>query len=294
MRILGLSVLFTAIPSGIIGCDAGTTGGRLLGDAGAQGGNESVGGSSNNPTVGGSTANGTTTNANVGGGAPHTGGAPNVGQGGSPSTGGAGVPPATGGRLNAAGGAPATGGLASLGGGTSIDPAYYTSGSLHGYLWVSVQPTTTTISPADFSTHTPGAAYCISGTIAGTTDYSGLAMLGYNLNQAQGASTSTGTFTPPSISSGGVTVNISNNGTSPVRVQIQDPNGATSATDRWCAAVTTFNQSVLIPWSSFNTTCWTTGGVAYAGQPLEAAIMLIPGGLSSVAYNVCLNSIGAQ
>lgn len=158
-------------------------------------------------------------------------------------------------------------------------------------MWDSITGTGSTISPTDFASHTPGTAFCATGSVGPMTDYSGVALLGYNINQAKDATT-LGTWTPASISSGGVTVNVSNNGTSVLRVQIQGPNGATDATDRWCATMTTFNQQLLIPWSSFNTSCWDGLGTWYAGQPLEAVVILVPGDdLFAVSFNFCLNSI---
>lgn len=291
---LGLSALVLSLLAG--GCDAGNSGRVLsaggLGTIGGQenGGASAIGGAAN-PTGGTSpSGNGGTTSQTETGGTSSvadTGGAPPTPTGGAVGAGGA---LATGG-VEAAGGAQATGGLASAGGDTSVDPAFYASGAWHGYFWTAVAPTTTTVTPADFTAHTAGTAFCVSGSVTGTTDYSGFAMLGYNVNQTKGT-TVVGTWAPATISSGGVTVNVTNNTSATLRVQIQDPNGATSATDRWCAALTTFNQSVTIPWSSFNTTCWTTGGVAYAGQALESLMIMAPGSLSAVSYNFCVNSLG--
>ena len=308
---LGLSAFVLSLLVG--GCDAGTTGRQLAAsDAGTIGGQENGGqsamGGATNSTGGTATGNGGTNSQTETGGTnnqPETGGSPSTGGSSAeqpPATGGnanpAGGAQATGGALatggvQAAGGAQATGGLASAGGDTSADPAYYTSGPLQGYFWTAVAPTTTTITPADFSTHTPGTGYCVSGSVAGMTDYSGYAMVGYNVNQAK-STTVVGTWAPASISSGGVTVNITNNTSAEIRVQIQDPSGGSSATDRWCATVTTFNQAVTIPWSRFNTTCWNTTGVAYAGQALEAIIVMAPGSTSAVAYSFCVNSISAS
>jgi hypothetical protein len=299
------------------GCDAGNTN-RVL-SAGASGnvaGNTSIAG--NSPLAGtASDVGGGSDGGNAGGSAPAsntggslnaaTGGSPNAATGGSPNAGVTGgmpnqqatggttfVAPVTGGAptLNATGGAHATGGAASGGGSSSVDGSYYVGGVWNGYMWDSATGTGSTISPIDFTSHTPGTAFCVSGSVGPMADYSGVALLGYNINQAQGA-TALGSWTPTSISSGGVTVNVSNNGTSVLRVQIQGPNGATDATDRWCATMTIFNQTVTIPWSNFNTSCWDGLGTWYSGQPLEAVVILVPGdNLYSVPYSFCLNSIG--
>ncbi len=308
------------------GCDAGNAN-RVLGVAGSSstagnasnGGNSSlagaaseVGGNSSSDTTGGSAtamntggapnqqATGGSPNELATGGAPAavTGGASNVGDtGGVPNqqaTGGTTfVPPATGGAttLNAAGGAPAVGGADSVGGSSSGDGAYYVGGVWNGTMWDLATGTGSTITPIDFTSHTPGTPFCVSGSVGPMLDYSGIAVVGYNINQAKGA-TAQGTWTPASVSSGGVTVNVSNNGTSVLRVQIQGPNAATDATDRWCATMTTFNQAVTIPWSNFNTSCWDGLGTRYSGQPLQEVMILVPGDdLYSVPYSFCLNSI---
>ena len=302
-----------ALAMALGGCDAGNTN-RVLsgGGTGNIGGNASNGGNSAAGSgVGGSSivynTAGATTAVNTGGTpnnlatggalASVTGGAPNADTGGMPNlqpTGGAtAVGLTTGGSptLNTTGGVTATGGTASNGGSSSIDGSYYSGGVWSGYMWDSVTGTGSTISPIDFTSHTAGTAFCVSGSVGAMTDYSGVALLGFNINQAQGA-TALGTWTPTSISSGGVTVNVSNNGTSVLRVQIQGPSGATDATDRWCATMITFNQPVTIPWSSFNTSCWDGLGTGYSGQPLEAVMILVPGDdLYSVPYSFCLNSI---
>ena len=88
----------------------------------------------------------------------------------------------------------------------------------------------------------------------------------------------------------GIVVNISNPGDSPVRIQIQGPNGASDANDRWCTSVGEFDQDVEIPWGSFNTECWDNGGDYYDNQPLTAAMLLVPGDdTTETPYSVCLN-----
>jgi hypothetical protein len=261
-----LLVISSGLPVIIGGCDAANSG-RLLAAAGStsNGGVANVGGSSNASGVGGS------------GNRANTGGT-------------TGLPPSTGGTKSTSG----TGGAPATGGSAAVDGSYYVGGVWHGYLWDSATGTGSTISPVDFSTHTPGTAFCASGSVGPMTDYSGVAMIGFNINQAQGTATTLGTWIPASISSGGVTLNVTNNGTSVLRVQIQGPNGATDATDRWCATLTQFNSTVTIPWSSFNTACWDGTGTYYSGQALQAVMVLVPGGnVSSVSYSFCLNSISA-
>ena len=125
------------------------------------------------------------------------------------------------------------------------------------------------------------------------SDYSGTGMIGVNLNQAQdGTDPPKQTWTPTSIASGGIAVDVHNAGGSVIRVQIQAPGGDTDGTKRWCAPVTTFDQAITIPWSDFNTTCWNNQGAAYAGEALESVIIIVPGGnLAAVDFDFCLNAL---
>ncbi len=259
--------------------------------------------SSNSPAqsngAGGSPPTSHTGGASVGGNANGTGGlAANSGgnqaTGGAISTGGV-APLSAGGAHSSTGGAPssnggatfATGGMAAGG----VNGSYYVNSPWAGYIWTA-SCTGSSIS-GDFSTHTTGSPYCVSGSVAPASDYSGCAMLGWNINQAQGSSTPNGTWTPTSISSGGVLISVSNPGGSTLRVQIQGPNGSTDASDNWCAVIT--GTGGLIPWTSFNTACWDNSGTVYAGQPLSQVEVTIPGSnTAAVPFSFCLNSLGVQ
>jgi hypothetical protein len=168
---------------------------------------------------------------------------------------------------------------------------YVTSGSWHGYAWTAADGTGSTITPKDFSAATSGKPLCVSGSVAGLPDFSGVAMLGVNLNQSDAPGAATGTVTP---TLDGVTVNVSNSGQSPLRLQIEGPTGGTDANDRWCAPLT--GTGGFVPWSSFNTECWSGGaGTAYDGKsPLTSVSILVPGtGSGATAFAFCLNSVAA-
>jgi hypothetical protein len=164
------------------------------------------------------------------------------------------------------------------------------SGPWAGYVWAGVGAGTgSTITPADFSAHTTGTPFCATGSVGAMADYSGVAMIGYNINQAVGSDV-TGTWTPPAGSTG-ITVSFSNPGGSQLRVQIQGLYGATDETDRWCYPLTGASGTVTIPWSSFNTYCWDGTGTYYARSALQAVMLIVPGGnVSSLSYSICLNS----
>jgi hypothetical protein len=167
---------------------------------------------------------------------------------------------------------------------------YVTSGSWHGFAWTAADGTGSTITPKDFSGTAAGQALCVSGSVAGLADYSGVASLGVNLNQADTTNAATATVTP---TLDGITVNITNSGQSPLRLQIQGPTGATDATDRWCAVLS--GSGGFIPWSTFNTECWSGGGTAYDGkEPLTSLSVVVPGAASGATpYSFCLNSFAA-
>lgn len=101
-----------------------------------------------------------------------------------------------------------------------------------------------------------------------------------------------GTWTPTGA---GLVVNISNSGQSTIRVTVHGPNAATDASQRWCAALTKFDQPVLIPWEAFNTTCWDNAGSFYAKQPLTDVTVSVPGSnTTATPYNFCINGIAPK
>ena len=86
-----------------------------------------------------------------------------------------------------------------------------------------------------------------------------------------------------------------------IRVQLEDstpPTDPAAAEHRWCTnltADTSGNIKQVVPWASFNTTCWEAEtGTAYAKQPLARAIAYVPdpGEGLSAQFDFCLNDIG--
>jgi len=263
---------------------------------------DSTFGTGNNPQVGNAVSG-------TGGGVTAAPATPGVaGQSGGPATvspgsaghglGSAGVTGSSGsgGSAGASGTPAAMGGSAGLAadggsGGAGVDVAssgaYFVSGRLHGYAWTSADGTDSTITPADFTALGASDPRCAKGSVGPSADYSGVAMLGVNLNQDQSTDAPTMTITPMA---GGLSISITNNASSPLRLQIQAPDGGTNADDRWCAPLT--GSGGFVPWSSFNTACWDGSGTAYANQPISAAMLLVPGGdMTAQAFDVCLNSL---
>jgi hypothetical protein len=78
-----------------------------------------------------------------------------------------------------------------------------------------------------------------------------------------------------------------------LRVQIQGPNGATSAAERWCATVVETQGKIFVPYTSFTPSCWETTaekrGTPYAMQPISAVVFNVPGKLTATPYEYCVN-----
>jgi hypothetical protein len=147
-----------------------------------------------------------------------------------------------------------------------------------------------TITPADYTSCGTPCMLCGMGSVAADVNFGGLAMIGFNLNQAADSST-VGTVTPTGTS---LVVNFTNANNAPLRISIIGATGDTVATDRWCVSVTAATSGpITIPYTSFNTQCWAGGtGVAYARQPIKAVQIHVPGNnVASIPFNVCLTSV---
>jgi hypothetical protein len=281
--------------------------GGFAGASGASGSNQGAGGAAGGTAFPGGTAAGASTGiGGIGGGAgsgilrdagsagPGGGGFAGPGGGGPGGQGGVGgAPPPPGGSPGAAGvgGAPpppgATFSVAADGYVTSTSRA---GGTWMGYAYTATDlKSATTITPAEVA----GGSLCASGTVAGTADYSAVAMLELNLNQA--SADAGGPFVSPRLtwspSGGGIFYSVSNTHGSTLRIQIQAAGGDTDPSKRWCSPIT--SSSGVIPWSTFNTACWDGSGTNYDGTtPLQSAMVVVPGYLTPVRFNFCLNSMG--
>jgi hypothetical protein len=194
------------------------------------------------------------------------------------------------------------------------DQGYVVSGAWAGYAWpVGVTSSasdagTTTITPADFSGVAAGATeLCIQGSVG--ADYSSAALLGMNVNQARveadggsqpGADGGFPSTQTVAIGGSGITVQYTNPGGSPLRVQIQTQPEATDPTTRWCANLSGLGGTETIPWSVFwggvgdNTLgCWNSGGInPPAGTAISAVVLVVPGDIAAaVPYDICLQGI---
>ena len=165
--------------------------------------------------------------------------------------------------------------------------AYVSSGEFRGYAFTSASGTGTSISPMNFEARQAGQGLCAMGTVGPAADYSGTALVGVNVSQDM----ATGAMPRPIVPmKSGISVQVKNNAGSTLRVQIQGPNGATDAKQRWCAPIS--GNGGFIPFSAFNTACWDNSGSAYAKQPIVAAMVLVPGGNTDpVEFDFCIQTL---
>jgi hypothetical protein len=174
-----------------------------------------------------------------------------------------------------------------------VSNGYVTAGPWQGYGFTATDPGAATITPDCSTTCMPpymGNTFCMSGTVTGRPDYTGFAMLGWNVSQAMGGGTA---MTWPVPASGGVTITVDNIDNTPLRVQLQGTDPHSSA-DRWCAALVSGQE---ITWTSFVTNCWTGGTPQNAltpGTPIQQAAILVPGQLQDLPFDVCLVNIQIQ
>ncbi len=211
----------------------------------------------------------------------------------STATGGGGGTTTTTGTGGASGGATAgasAGGATSTASNVALD-GFITAGPWMGYGFTATDPGAATIVPdcAGAAGCTPpyvGNTFCMTGTVTGRADYTGFAMLGWNVNQAQGEGSTADTWAVPD--SGGVAVTVVNTPPSTaLRVQLQgtDPH---SGSDRWCAPLV---NGETIAWTDFKTNCWEGGtpqNPLTPGTPIQQASVMVPGLTTDLPFDVCL------
>lgn len=143
---------------------------------------------------------------------------------------------------------------------------------------------TATITPGMGNSCFAGMKFCASGSVP-ASDASG-AGLGWNISQAQGASTMSKVpvTAPVKISFAGFTDGM--------RVQL-----SASTTVSYCYALTPAEvaaKTATIPLASFKTECWGTTGTAYDGVvPIEAIQVAVPGSTAGAAktFDFCVLDI---
>ena len=243
---------------------AGTGSGNTVGQAGTQGqaGRGGTTGTGNTVGQAGTTGRGGTTGTgNTSGVAGTTGTGNTAGVAGTTGSGGS-VGVTCGAALEASADgfvrAPAAGG-----------------GCWHGYSFAGGDAGST-IAPKDFSACGTPCMLKMSGTVGAAVapSYAGVAYLGFNLGQDNGATT-VPTVTPTGT---GVTVTFSaTTATLPLRAQLSGT-GSTF----WCYTITGASPAT-IPYAMFNTACWDGSGTAYAKQPITNFELVVPGGAAATS-----------
>jgi hypothetical protein len=268
--------------------NGGGAGGSIGGGVGAGGGSP---GGSNAGGAGGSSFGGAN-GAGPGGasGAGNAGGASGgIGAGGATGASGASGAGNAGGAVGSGGAAGRDGGAGSGGAGGGLPDGaiggYMTFGDWHGFAWTATGGMGN-IMPPNFGTVTM-PPLCASGELAAGNN--NVAMVGININQASAANSPLMTVVP---GLDGINISINNKATNQLRLQIQGPNGATDANQRWCAPI--FGAGGFIPWTAFNTKCWDGTGTAYKKEPIVAVMILVPGAAAAtVKFDFCLNNMAA-
>jgi hypothetical protein len=146
----------------------------------------------------------------------------------------------------------------------------------HGYSFAGGDAGST-ITPTSFMACGMPCMLKMMGTVgpAVAPAYAGVAYLGFNLAQENGAMTMT-TVTP---TGSGVTVTFSaTTATLPLRAQLSGTGSAF-----WCYTITT-PSPVTIPYAMFNSTCWEPlPANAYAKQPITNFELVVPGAATATS-----------
>lgn len=175
-----------------------------------------------------------------------------------------------------------------------VNDGYVTTGPWAGYGFTATDPGAAQIIPnCGVNTCDPpftGKYFCMHGTVTGRKDYTGFAMLGWNVNQdnAGGAPL---TWAVPDT--GGLIVTVANPSNTPLRVQLQGTDPHSSA-DRWCAPLVS---GQFIPWGSLLTNCWPGGkpqNPLTAGTPIQQAAIIVPGLQTDLPFDFCLVDVQIQ
>ena len=314
-----------ACPTGANACNngvCGCTGSDMLCGSACVNTNTNMNhcGGCNRPCTGGTCTNGscvtTTGTGGTGGSAAGSGGTTGAAGSTAGTTGTGGVSGTTGSGGRGGSSAGGTGGSGS--GGT---PAGYwifndTSPSYtwNGCVWTGVDSMVTGSTTAftmpsskDFTSQAgTSGPYHVAGKVF--SNYDAVALLGFNIAQpAAGAScvykpVTTGDpplpAAPLPAGTTGIAINWGRAVGSQFRIQIQGPNGANDANDRWCYNITDSTGPSFAPYAMFNTKCWDGTGTNYpasnlASKPISAIVFLVPGTTAVQNFDFTINGFAA-
>lgn len=162
------------------------------------------------------------------------------------------------------------------------DPAgYWRQNDWHGCVWTGIDDLNvgTTIAPQEFLTGpNEDGSYCVSGKVGPSAGWEGVSLLGFNLAEpAEGAdcsykpeaATAEG---PPGVllQETGIAINFANIEATTLRIQLQGPDGASDAAQRWCQTISLPQGPAFLEYADFHNQCWVTDGEYNAEQPANA------------------------
>lgn len=166
------------------------------------------------------------------------------------------------------------------------DTGYVTVCNWGGFAWTASGPEETGVNDTLSSIEETGDL-CYMGTVAAYDNYGGFAMVGVNIAQESGEDTVAENVAP---GGDGLNISLTRNAEATLRVQIQDDLGGDDAAHRWCVELEPGSSGGYFPWSDFNTECWGSDGVAYAGEPINVIAIMVAGhDTDEVAFDFCLN-----
>lgn len=167
--------------------------------------------------------------------------------------------------------------------------AYVPAGlyTLHGYIYSFAGGSSSSIT----LTYDTFTSVCAMGKVAANPTYISFAGAGFYVNQP--SSSSGGSADSLVIDAKVMIVSFTNQGNSPLRVQLDDPSG----NNHWCYELTNMTSPVTIPITSLNTHCWDpSSGISFASGTSITSIQLVVPGDSVVdrPYSFCLLGITFQ
>ncbi len=156
-----------------------------------------------------------------------------------------------------------------------------------GYSWTYAGPAEPGVNGTVSSIQSAGNL-CYSGVVAAHESYGGIAMLGLNINQVDGANTLAENTT---LGGAGINLSLVNETSSSLRIQIQSAPDAAGSIATWCVEVR--GSGGFYPWNEFNTQCWSPEtGVIYNGEPVNVVAVTVSGqNVEDHEFAFCLNKV---
>jgi hypothetical protein len=152
-----------------------------------------------------------------------------------------------------------------------------------GYVASSVGGSSSTISLTFGPT-----SFCASGVVGENDTFNSWATAGFNVDQVKASQATAKTLL---LSASSITVAFSNQGGSPLMIQLID-----QGFNYWCYPLTGATSPVTIPLTSFNSACWDNSGQAFTpGTAIQAIQLEVPGSnAANTPYSFCFFGMTIQ